>query len=210
MTTERTSIVTLRTGDGIDLAADMHEPIGAALRAGVVLSHPHPHHGGTRDHPLLIEIARRCVSSRMVAIRHDFRSGPADTIAERADIAAAAAELRYRHPGLPAICIGYSFGALVALGTVADTTIIDAVIAIAPPLRAAASPTLASGGPPIHLIIARHDQFCPPSVVDGIDTGDATIDIVEGADHFLAGHIATVATLAIAAIDRILEGIDVT
>lgn len=209
MTTERTSIVTLHTGDGIVLDADLHEPIGVAVRAGVVLSHPHPHHGGTRDHPLLVEIARRCVGSRMVAIRHDFRSGPADTIAERADVTAAAAELRYRHPGLPVICIGYSFGALVALGTIADTAAVDAVIAIAPPLRADSPATVPSGGSPIHLIIARHDQFCPPSLVGGIDTGDATIEIVEGADHFLAGHIATVATLAVAAVDRILGVIDV-
>ena len=210
MTTTPISTATLRTADGIDLVADVHEPSGAAPRAGVVLSHPHPHHGGTRHHPLLVEIARLAVASQMVAIRHDFRSGPADTIAERADVVAAVAELRRRHPGLPVIGIGYSFGALVALGSVDSAAAIDGVIAIAPPLRPDSTLPVIPGGPPIHLIVPRHDQFCPPPIIEGIGTGGATVDIVEGADHFLAGHIATVAALAIAGADRLLGDVDVT
>ncbi len=209
MTPPAAARVTLRTTDGVDLDADVHESAEATPRAGVVLSHPHPHHGGTRHHPLLVDIATLAVASHMVAIRHDFRSGPADTIVERADVAAAVSELRRRHPGLPVVCVGYSFGALVALGTVGGTVAFDAVVAIAPPLRPDSSLPVAPGGPPIHLIVPRHDQFCPPSLIDGIRAGGVTIDIVEGADHFLAGHIATVASLVIAAVDRLLGDADV-
>lgn len=202
--------VSLRACDGVDLVADLHEPAGGELRAGVVLSHPHPHHGGTRHHPLLVEIATLAVASRMVAIRHDFRVGPADTIAERADIAAAVTDLRQRHPGLPIVSIGYSFGALVALGAAGRNAGIAGVVAIAPPLRPDSSLPVAPGGPPVHLIVPRHDQFCPPSLVDAIGAGGVTVDIVEGADHFLAGHIATVASLAVAAVDRLLGDADVS
>jgi len=205
--------VELRTSDGFHIPADVHEPRSAEPVAGVVLSPPHPHFGGDRQHPLLVGLAAAAAGSDLLAIRHDFRDGPADTIAERGDVAAAVSWLRAGRPDLPVVAIGYSFGALVALGAAlaapagpdgaADR--IDAVVAIAPPL-APDHVDLGGGGrlSPVHLVVPRHDQFCPPESLARLDLGATTTDIVEGADHFLAGHLATVVALTLAAATRLV------
>ena len=43
---------------------------------------------------------------------------------------------------------------------------------------------------PTLVLVAEHDQFCPPSAVEPIVATwpDATIEIIASADHFLAGH----------------------
>ena len=207
--------VALPTPDGLLLDADAHEPTSSPPSVGLVLSPPHPHFGGDRHHPLLVGLAGAAADGGMSAIRHDFRDGPADAIAERADVTAAVAWLRRGRPDLPVVAIGYSFGAMVALGAalapltgnVDDDRRIDAVVAIAPPLSPG-TVDLAGGRPPVHVIVPRHDQFCPPSTLEALDLGAVTIDIVEGADHFLAGHLGAVVTLALAAATRLSERTD--
>ena len=53
---------------------------------------------------------------------------------------------------------------------------------------------------PVLVLSPRHDQYCPPDVAAPIVTGwpQAELESVESADHFLAGHTATVASRAVA------------
>lgn len=210
----RTRPMVLRRVDGIEIPADLHEPAAVASAACVVLSPPHPHLGGDRHHPLLVGLAEALAAAGVPAIRHDYHPGPADGVAERADLVAAVSALCDEWPGRPVASIGYSFGSLVALGTAGDADSaggarLDALIAIAPPLRAGQQVLHdVVDPPPLHLVVPRQDQFCTPSTLDEVDGLErATIDIVEGADHFLAGHLSTVVALAVTATLRLL-GVD--
>jgi hypothetical protein len=212
----RARTITLRSADGVEVLADLHEPADPPPHAGVVLSPPHPHFGGDRHHPLLVGLAETLAAAGMLAIRHDYHPGPADTVAERIDLTAAVAVLRDGRPALPVAAIGYSFGSLVALGTAADQTPVvgvrlDALIAVAPPLRPGQRVLAGVAEPPaLHLIVPRHDQFCPPPTLEEVEGLErATIDVVEGADHFLAGHLTDVIGLAVAATRRLLGIADV-
>ena len=68
---------------------------------------------------------------------------------------------------------------------------------IAPPLSTVSLDIPATS---TSLIIAEHDQFCPPATIsDDPIVKEAGISIVAGADHFLNGHISTVTELTVVA-----------
>ena len=92
---------------------------------------------------------------------------------------------------------GYSFGALVALDVAHPR--LDAWLAVAPPLvMASHAPVAASDARPKLLLVAEHDQFCPPVGTAAATHGwpATTVETLDGADHFLSGHTAAVARRA--------------
>lgn len=186
----------LTTADGHVLAADVDEPDGP-VRGAVVVCHPHPLYGGNRHNMVVDAVFRTLPTTGFRALRFDFRAEHGDGVAETADVVAAIdAVTAGQAVDIPVFVVGYSFGAGVALRT-ADRRI-RAVVAIAPPL-----PTMPVDPPPtvpVLVLTPRHDQYCPPDVAEPIVATwpDAEIDIVESADHFLAGHTAAVARHAVA------------
>jgi pimeloyl-ACP methyl ester carboxylesterase len=52
---------------------------------------------------------------------------------------------------------------------------------------------------PALLLTPRHDQFCPPASATRIaaDWASVEVEVIEGADHFLAGHTGHVAARTI-------------
>ena len=185
----------LTTADGHALAADLAEPDGP-VRGAVVVCHPHPLYGGNRHNMVVDAVFRALPATGFRALRFDFRAEHGDGVAETADVVAAIDALTAGQPDAsPVFVVGYSFGAAVALRTVDPR--IRAVVAIAPPL-----PTMPVDPPtvPVLVLTPRHDQYCPPDVAESIVATwpDAEIDIVESADHFLAGHTHAVARHAVA------------
>ena len=67
---------------------------------------------------------------------------------------------------------------------------------IAPPIVE----PLAAPGSPVLALVPRHDQFAPPErVIEATaDWPDVEIEVIESADHFLAGHTTAVAERATA------------
>ena len=59
--------VTFTTEDGIRLEGELRMPDGAA-RGAAVLCHPHPRHGGSKDHPLLWAIRNDLAGARRLAV----------------------------------------------------------------------------------------------------------------------------------------------
>ena len=153
------------------------------------MCHPHPAYGGNRYNNVVDALFTALPAAGFVTLRFDFRSGGGDGVAERIDVIAAIDALAMRSD-VPIAVAGYSFGASVALNT-ADQRI-GAIAAIAPPLSMlpADDPGLAT-----LVLTPRHDQFCPPDAATAVVAGwaDCEFDVIESADHFLAGHTAAVA-----------------
>ena len=190
--------VQLATTDGHHLDGDLAEAAGAPVGA-VVICHPHPLRGGDRFNPVVEALFVAFGASGFHALRFDFRAEHGEGFAERLDVVAALDHLADRYPSVALHTAGYSFGAAVSL-SVDDDRIVSKV-AVAPPLSHMAvdpprQPTL--------LLVAEHDQFCPPSAVEPIVATwpDATMEILASADHFFAGRAKAAADIAAAWLSR--------
>ena len=62
--------ITLRTGDGLSLAADLALPPGAP-RAAAVLCHPHPAYGGDRYNVVVDALFRALPPAGVASLRLD-------------------------------------------------------------------------------------------------------------------------------------------
>lgn len=97
------------------LDARLHRPAGAP-RAGLVLGHPHPLHGGHMDHGVVVGAAQQAARLGCLVLRFDFggvrlsEGERRDTPAHRDDLRAAARDLARRAPGLPLLGGGFSYG----------------------------------------------------------------------------------------------------
>src|SRR5215218_6298454 len=119
--------VTFTTADGARLEGELRLPDEPA-RGSAVLCHPHPRHGGSKDHPLLWAIRNELAATRGLAVlSFNFRGvmGSAGTYGggrdELKDAAAAVGEIRASvGDGLPTLVVGWSFGASVALREAID------------------------------------------------------------------------------------------
>ena len=182
--------VHLATSDGVSLAGDVDAP-ESAVTGGVVICHPHPQYGGDRFNPVVASLFEALPSAGFVAVRFDFRREFGGGIAERLDVVAALDHLAGRAARIPLWIAGYSFGAVVALGTHDER--VRGVAAVAPPLSMMPLPAPSI---PTLVLSPAYDQFCPPGAAAPIVEAwpDATLEPIEAADHILAGHTVAVAT----------------
>jgi alpha/beta superfamily hydrolase len=197
---------TLRTGDGTALASEWSVTDGAV--AAAVLTHPHPLMGGDMRAPVPDALFRALPGEGIAVLRFDFRGGGRSSGthdgggAEADDVRAAVERLGELAPGVPLWVVGYSFGADVALQVV-DQAIAGWVL-VAPPLRSVPVERMAAATDPRPklVLVPAHDQFCDPSAAQEATEGWAatTIEVVPGADHFLAGRMSVVAGLVVAAL----------
>ena len=111
----RVEPLVLRSGP-FRLAATIHLPRGDP-RGSIAIGHPHPGHGGNRDHSVVVAVAERAAALGLAAVRFDVR-GVRDSdgdVTDRAghleDLRAAAAAAASWAPGLPALGAGFSYGA---------------------------------------------------------------------------------------------------
>ncbi len=187
--------IVFETSDGQRLAGDLSRPDGDAVGGGVVVCHPHPLYGGNRFNPVVEAVFNALPRAGFAVIRFDFRSQHDHGRGERLDVIAAldAMSEALSEP-VPLYAVGYSFGAMVTLTTVDER--INARVVIAPPIV----DPLAAPGSPVLALVARHDQFAPPERVIEATTEwpDLDLEVIESADHFLAGHTAAVAARATA------------
>ena len=180
--------------DGPPLQADLAVP--DTVLAGAVICHPHPQYGGTRHDRVVTALFDALPAAGIAALRFDFRSDFGDGVGERLDALAAIDELELAAPDVALATIGYSFGAWISLGLGDDR--IDAIVAVAPPLAVMSS--VPAPVVPTLVITPAHDQFSPPAstepVVADWRAHSATpieFEVVDMADHFLAGRTAAVA-----------------
>lgn len=184
----------LTTSDGHTITADVAVP-DSEVQGAVVVCHPHPQYGGNRFNNVVEAVFSRLPAAGFAALRFDFRREHGGGEAEVLDVVAALDELAAAASGVPLTVVGYSFGAAVALRT--DDPRIAACVAIAPPLAMMDVPPPAR---PTLVLTPRHDQFSDPDATAPVveDWNDATFEVIESADHFLAAHAGEAAERSIA------------
>ena len=190
--------ITIDVGSGVVLDARLAVPEGA--RAGVVICHPHPLYGGDMDSGVVIAAAEACARRNIATLRFNFRGVGASTgqhddgRGEQEDVRAALGDMRRRLPGVAVALAGYSFGAVVAT-SVAQKTGVAGLALIAPPLRITALPAPAAVLGPVAVIVGAEDQYCPPAALESLREAlpQATVTVLEGADHFFFGSLDALA-----------------
>jgi uncharacterized protein len=183
-------VIRLRGDDGVEVEGDLH--VADEPWAGAVVCHPHPAYGGDRHNVVVDRIFRNLAEAGLTVLRFDFRDTGSD---EQRDVLAAVDEVvRHLEQGQPLWLVGYSFGADIALSVGHER--VAGWAAVAPPLRFG-GPACPAGGDrrPVLILAARHDQFIPPDQLREVAASwpDATVTVVEGTDHFLAGAANRVA-----------------
>ena len=182
--------IELRTSDGHRLAGDLERPAGDPV-GGVVVCHPHPLYGGNRFNPVVDAVFTALPDAGFTVIRFDFRSHHDHGRGDQLDVIVARDALTDElGDTVPLFAVGYSFGAMVTLTTVDER--IRARVVIAPPIVE----SVTAPGSPVLALVARNDQYAPPERVIEATAAwpDVDIEVIESADHFLAGHTRAVAT----------------
>jgi uncharacterized protein len=193
--------LTFSTEDGIRLEGELRIPDGAAVGTAV-LCHPHPRHGGSKDHPVLWAIRNDLAGRRGFAVLgFNFRGvmGSGGSYGggreELRDVRAAIGSVRERAgPELPTVLAGWSFGASVALRAALDDRRVAALVMIGTPLRPndVVLPPLPEPADlrlfkrPALMLSGEHDEYCPPEDAHAYASGfpGAEVKIVPGTDHY--------------------------
>ena len=196
---------TLTTADGLSLEAEVASPASAGEPVAVAaVCHPHPLYGGSMHnnvvHRLFADLPRRAVPTLRFNFRGTGRSegshgGGRD---ETADVVAAIDALAARHPDLPLLLAGYSFGADVAL-SVADPRI-GAWLAVSPPLSIVDPAEMAAGRDPRPKVVVAGTaaDFRPAASAVAVTAGWANTRVhpVDGTDHFWMQGLDRLSTIA--------------
>jgi alpha/beta superfamily hydrolase len=185
------------TEDGLSLEGELRHADGR-VRGTSVLCHPHPRHGGSKDHPVLWALRNDLASDRgFTVLVFNFRGvmGSEGTYGggeeELRDVAAAVDRVR-EEAGGPTILVGWSFGAWVALRHALRDDRVAAVALLGIPLGAGsgtrALPTLEELEDlhlPVLLVAGDQDPICPlPALRDlGGWIAHAETVVFQGADH---------------------------
>ena len=157
--------------------------------AAAVVLHPHPGMGGDSRHPLVVAIADGLAAEGITAIRPDLPDpNPAPSAAA---LEAIAAELLAESGADRLFLVGYSWGSVVS--SIAAPAQLAARVLIAPPVSMLTPQ--AGDGLPTLVLVPEHDQYGGPAAVTEAmgDWRATTIEVIDGADHFLAGAVAQVA-----------------
>jgi alpha/beta superfamily hydrolase len=192
--------VTFSTEDGVRLEGELRLPEGP-LRGTATICHPHPRHGGSKDHPILWAIRNEVAHRSLAVLSFNFRGvmGSGGTFGggrdEVRDVRAAIGRVRDVAPDLPSVVCGWSFGANVALREALDDERVAALALVGLPLRPGdvELPTLPRGEElrglrvPVLLLAGERDQYCPAEELRtmGTEFRRARVEILEGTDHYL-------------------------
>ena len=185
-----------------------------------MLCHPHPRHGGSKDHPVLWALRNDLAGRRrLTVLAFNFRGvmgsegryGGGEE--EVRDVAAAVERVREEAEG-PTVLVGWSFGALVALRYALTQRPIEALALLATPLATEGGkrslPTLDELGgfrSPVLLVAGDGDWICPVSELRNLEgwipQGEGVV--IEGADHLFGGREREVAGVVGDWIDGVLR-----
>ena len=190
--------IRFRTQDGVSLEGEIRRPDGHPV-ASAVLCHPHPRHGGSKDHPLLWTVRNDLAARGFTVLAFNFRGvmGSEGAYgggnAEMEDIRAAVREVRDEVDGPTLVC-GWSFGAHVALATAFQDDRISALALLGPPLgevpielpQLPGRAQLKTFDRPVLLLAGEADQFCALPELRALarKLGRATVRTLPDADHF--------------------------
>jgi alpha/beta superfamily hydrolase len=190
--------IRFETSDAVVLEGEVRAADGTP-GGSAVLCHPHPQHGGSKDHPLLWAIRNELASRGFAVLSFNFRgvmgSGGsyAGGVREVEDVRAAVSRVRDEAEG-PTFVAGWSFGANVALREAMEDERVEALALVGLTLAESslALPALPGRSElgtfdrPVLLVAGAADPFCPvPDLrAFGRRIPRAEVVIVPDTDHF--------------------------
>jgi alpha/beta superfamily hydrolase len=191
------------------------EPTFAAL-----VCHPHPQLGGTMHNHATYRLARAARLAGGAVLRFNFRGVGASEgrydggRGEADDAAAALAALAARHPGLPRLACGFSFGAFAALRAGSRDAALAGLVLAGLAVRPAADlprdlGPLRATPRPIAVIQAADDQFGAPPEVEAALFGSAgprRLAVVASATHLFTEALDELEAAARDAVAWVLAG----
>jgi alpha/beta superfamily hydrolase len=215
--------VTFSTEDAVRLEGELRMPDGP-VRGTAVICHPHPRHGGSKDHPILWALRNELAGRRgLVTLGFNFRGvmGSGGTHGggrdEVRDVRAAIGRVRESAPsGVPTLLCGWSFGANVALREALDDERVAALVLYGIPLKPGDVSIPALPGPadlrvlrkPVLFVAGDNDVFCPADDLRRYASHlpRSEVAVLEGTDHFLWRRENDAAARVGDFADEVLEG----
>jgi alpha/beta superfamily hydrolase len=187
----------------------------AEPRFCAVVCHPHPLYGGTMHTHAVYRIARAARSLGGVSLRFNFRgvglsAGKHDEGRGEVDDARAALALAAeKHPDLPRLACGFSFGAWMALEAGCPDAGVKGVLCggLALSLREVASQAVRTCAKPVAVVQGERDEFGAPDEVERALEGAAAprrLYLVKGATHLCTEDLAALEREASTAIEWLL------
>lgn len=188
----------------------------ATPRAAAVLAHPHPLYGGTLDNPVIFHADRELHRAGLTTLRFNFRGvGGSDGFhddgrGEIGDVAAAAAWLRERAPGVPLVLVGYSFGSRCSIAHALDDPGVAAVVAIGLPVRIWRFDDLEGLHRPFGVVQGTEDEFGGVDEVAAIlarMNPPGRLHTIAGAPHLFPARAPEAAAAVVRAVDEALQAV---
>ncbi len=192
--------VRFETSDHVLLEGELRLP-DTAPWGSAVICHPHPEHGGSKDHPLLWAIRNDLARRGLAVLGFNFRgvmgSGGSHTggVLEVEDVRAAITRVREAAEG-PTFVAGWSFGATTALREALGDDRVGAIALVGIPLGDAAErlsrlpePAELTGlAIPALIVVGDEDSFAPApdAYVLAGRIPRAEVVVVHGTDHFFS------------------------
>jgi uncharacterized protein len=190
--------LTFQTEDGLKLEGELRRPDGLP-RASAVICHPHPEHGGSKDHPLLWAIRIDLAGRGIAVLTFNFRGLMGSEgefgggVEEVKDVRAAVGSAR-EVTEAPTFVVGWSFGANTALREAMSDDRIASLALIGLPLAESSLDVPPLPGPeelrafdrPVLLLAGSADPYCPVDELRafGRQLPRRQVTILQGTDHY--------------------------
>ena len=217
-------MIAFSTEDGVRLEGELRRPDGK-VRGSAVICHPHPKHGGSKDHPILWALRNDLAGTRGLGVlAFNFRSVMGSEGAygggrdEMRDVHAAVTLVRGEAPELPTFVCGWSFGASVALREGLDDHRVTGLALIGLPLRPndlslppmPPASELGALRRPVLVLTGDNDPYCPVDEAKALVTSlpRGRLHVVEATDHYLWRREREAATVIGAFVDGVMGGTD--
>lgn len=168
---------------------------------GGVIAAPHPLYGGRMTDPVVSEIAQAMHRRGVPTLRFDWcgvggSSGlPTDAVEVGMQDLQAAVDYVAQTVDGPLLLAGYSFGAALALRQAPLHDRVRGVLMVAPPASLLEEIDLEAWEGPLLVVVGSRDPVAPPEdlfrLLRGL--GSAELRVIDGADHFFAGSLGSLA-----------------
>ena len=165
------------------------------IRRAAVVCHPHPQFGGTMHNKVVFRIARAARTEGAAVLRFNYRgvgssAGTYDAgRGEQDDLRAAMRYMQERHPGIPLVAAGFSFGSRVSLRVSCSDPGVERVIAVGTPVERGDFAYLSRCKCPKHFVQSTRDEYGSRPAMERMFQSCAEprkISWIDASDHFFS------------------------
>jgi alpha/beta superfamily hydrolase len=181
----------------------LDEPeVGIALRAAVVLAHPHPQYGGTMHTKVVYQAAKALARIGCAVLRFNFRGAGASAgsfsqgSGEREDFRAGIDFMHERYPEAPMWAAGMSFGSWIAMTVGAEDPRVSTLIGMSIPIALYDWDVVRRSTKPKFFIHGERDDLCPLKDIREFYARaeePKELVVIDTADHLFDGKVGEVA-----------------